>query len=181
MITPNEAAKSVGKSKTTILRHIDKGKLSAARDDNGNWKIDPSELARVYGGGTGGAERVPAHGAPRSGTSGPVGPQNVPPEINVLEVKLEAAEKLAAERETELHHRDVTIGHLRDELADEKRERRETQTKLTALLTHQRESKPEPQPTTKPATPARINNYPLWVLVLAAFAFLIWFMATGQG
>jgi len=48
MYTPKQAARKVGKSKATIHRDITKGKLSASRDEQGNWHIDPSELFRVY-------------------------------------------------------------------------------------------------------------------------------------
>ena len=43
-----EAAREAGKSKSTILRAIQSGRLSAARTDDGGWSIDPSELFRVY-------------------------------------------------------------------------------------------------------------------------------------
>lgn len=46
--TPSEAAKAVGKTKTTILRAIRSGKISAEKDDYGRWRIEPSELHRVY-------------------------------------------------------------------------------------------------------------------------------------
>jgi excisionase family DNA binding protein len=42
-----QAAKATGKTKTTILRAIQKGRISAAKD-GGAWKIDPAELHRVY-------------------------------------------------------------------------------------------------------------------------------------
>ncbi len=45
----SQAAKAVGKSRVTIWRHINAGKLSAARDRDGNPCIDTSELLRVYG------------------------------------------------------------------------------------------------------------------------------------
>ncbi len=43
-----QAAKEVGKATATITRAIDKGKLSAEKDENGAWQIDPSELFRVF-------------------------------------------------------------------------------------------------------------------------------------
>jgi len=46
--TLGQAAKETGKSKTTIKRAIDKGRLSAKKNDNGEWEIDPAELHRVY-------------------------------------------------------------------------------------------------------------------------------------
>jgi excisionase family DNA binding protein len=43
-----EAAQEAGTSKSTILRAIQSGRLSAARTDDGGYAIDPSELSRVY-------------------------------------------------------------------------------------------------------------------------------------
>src|SRR6266481_1812855 len=47
--TLGEAAKRTGLSKPTIQRAIKSGKLSALRNDDGSYAIDPSELERVYG------------------------------------------------------------------------------------------------------------------------------------
>ena len=44
-----QAADLAGVSKSTILRAIQKGRLSAARTDDGGYAIDPSEVQRVYG------------------------------------------------------------------------------------------------------------------------------------
>ena len=54
--TLNEAAKAVGKSKTTIHRAIKSGKISASKLDSGAYAIDPSELHRVFQ--VGAAERT---------------------------------------------------------------------------------------------------------------------------
>lgn len=43
-----EAAQQAGTSKSTILRAIQGGRLSAARNDDGGYAIDPAELFRVY-------------------------------------------------------------------------------------------------------------------------------------
>lgn len=44
-----EAGKAVGLSKTTILKAIKRGRLSASQDEiTKGWAIDPSELHRVY-------------------------------------------------------------------------------------------------------------------------------------
>lgn len=45
----SKAAKLVGKSRTTLHRHIKKGTLSAVTDFDGNPAIDLTELIRVYG------------------------------------------------------------------------------------------------------------------------------------
>ncbi|MCV2508826.1 MAG: hypothetical protein N4Q32_00080 [Neisseriaceae bacterium] len=49
LVTITEASKLAGKSRRTIQRHIDAGKLSKTIDEQGNPKIDTSEILRVYG------------------------------------------------------------------------------------------------------------------------------------
>lgn len=44
----SQAAKAVGRSTATITRAIDKGRISAVKDENGAWQIDASELHRVF-------------------------------------------------------------------------------------------------------------------------------------
>ena len=44
-----EAATATGTAKSTILRAIKSGRISATRTESGGYEIDPSELARVYG------------------------------------------------------------------------------------------------------------------------------------
>jgi hypothetical protein len=46
--TLGQAAKAVGMSKTSILRSIKAGRISAGRDEFGQWSIEPCELHRVY-------------------------------------------------------------------------------------------------------------------------------------
>ena len=46
--TLGQAAKAVGKSKSTLSRAIKKGKISAEHDAHGQFAIDPAELHRVY-------------------------------------------------------------------------------------------------------------------------------------
>ena len=42
------AAESVGLNKSSLLRAIQKGRLSAVRNESGEWEIDGSELSRVF-------------------------------------------------------------------------------------------------------------------------------------
>jgi excisionase family DNA binding protein len=46
--TLGEAAKATGKSKATISKAIKSGRISAFKDETGTFRIDPSELQRVY-------------------------------------------------------------------------------------------------------------------------------------
>jgi len=48
MFSLREAAREAGTSKSTILRAIQSGRLSANRTDEGGYAIDPAELFRVY-------------------------------------------------------------------------------------------------------------------------------------
>ena len=47
-LSAKQAAEQVGLSKQGIIKAIKQGKLSATKDDNGEWQIDPAELFRVY-------------------------------------------------------------------------------------------------------------------------------------
>ena len=46
MYTIATAAAAIGRNKTAILRAIKAGKISVAKDENGEWQIDPTELHR---------------------------------------------------------------------------------------------------------------------------------------
>jgi hypothetical protein len=48
-LTLSQAARAVKKSKNTLIRAIEKGRLSATRGENNVYQIDPRELAKVYG------------------------------------------------------------------------------------------------------------------------------------
>jgi hypothetical protein len=44
----NQAAKTCGRAKSTLLDAIKSGRLSAAKTPNGHYEIEPSELHRVF-------------------------------------------------------------------------------------------------------------------------------------
>lgn len=44
----NQAAKTCGRAKSTVLEAIKSGRLSAPKDDRGRYEIDTSELHRVF-------------------------------------------------------------------------------------------------------------------------------------
>ena len=46
--TLGQAAKATGKSKTTIQRSVAKGLISGEKGQNGEYRIDPAELHRVF-------------------------------------------------------------------------------------------------------------------------------------
>jgi len=47
-LTLSQAARVTSKSKSTLNRAIKNGRLSASRNEDGTFSIDPSELARVF-------------------------------------------------------------------------------------------------------------------------------------
>jgi len=47
-LTVGLAAKEIGKAKTTVSRAIKSGKLSAKKNDDGSYSIDPAELFRAF-------------------------------------------------------------------------------------------------------------------------------------
>lgn len=48
MLTLTEATEQTSKSKSTLIRAIKSGKLSAQRNEHGDYRVEPSELFRVY-------------------------------------------------------------------------------------------------------------------------------------
>lgn len=47
-LTLNQAAKTCGRSKSTLLDAIRRGRMSAPKDDRGRYAIDPAELHRAF-------------------------------------------------------------------------------------------------------------------------------------
>ena len=48
MLTLTQAAEEVGRTRSTLFKAIKAGRLSASKDAQGQWLIDPVELHRVY-------------------------------------------------------------------------------------------------------------------------------------
>lgn len=131
----SQAARAAGKSRKTLYRHIENGRLSVEKDATDNPVVDVSELQRVYGelnlaatGNTVGQDRDMPHEATGSAQH----------EIELLKLRLEMAER---ERDTECERR---------EQSDEERHRLlaiiETQTKQLAAPKEPNEEQPHPLP-----------------------------------
>ena len=133
--TLGQAAKATGKSKATIHRAVQSGKLSAAKDDaTGTLQIDPSELHRLFPPVS--QERL-QNGALRQSETPAETAETV-----VLQAQL-AQER--GERQWERLQLEATIDDLRKRLDREGEERR----RLTAILTDQRSPAiitPPPEP-----------------------------------
>lgn len=146
--TIGTAAKATGKAKSTISRDLKDGTLSAEKNEDGSYSIDPSELMRVY---------KEAFDPNRSENIEPndMQPQRDPNETGGLQAEVELLRErlqlIDTERERERRQLSDQIEDLRRRLDLEGEERR----KLTAILTDQRTPpKPEPQPAAAPVKPA---------------------------
>lgn len=82
--TLGTAAKSTGKSKTTIQRAISKGLISAEKDRSGGYSIDPAELHRIF-------PPLPSDTVSRDPKLDDTRPHNETPE---LRAKIEALEAM---------------------------------------------------------------------------------------
>jgi excisionase family DNA binding protein len=121
MLTLAEASERSGISRSGLLKAIKRGRLSAVRDDvSGQWRIDSSELFRVY--------------APKSEP------------VSVLEIS--AGSGSAAALEERMRSLEKLVQVLEDERNDLRRRldaEAEERRRLTRLLTYQLEpEKPTP-------------------------------------
>lgn len=124
MLSLRGAADAAGTSKSTILRAIQRGRLSASRDDDGGWRIDPAELHRVYPPRNGG-------GTVRTERSGQDAPPPATDATAVLEAQIEALRDV-------LRRADQQLADVRED-----RDRWRAQAEhATRLLTDQRERRP---------------------------------------
>jgi len=121
--TLGEAAKATGISKASISRAVNSGRISATKNDNGSFSIEPVELHRVY----------PPKSATVSNTSDETlsnaeANRRNPSDSNVLQARLDAALE-------QLRDRDGAINDLRQRLDRSDEERREAQARVIGLLT----------------------------------------------
>ena len=116
-LSAREAAEQVGLTKQAIIKAIRKGTISAAKDEAGEWRIEPAELFRVYQAVATVDDNQPATG-------------DVDPATGLQREIAFRDDKIALLQEH--------IADLRRRLDDSEAERRQTQERLTALLTDQR-------------------------------------------
>ena len=131
-ITLLEASKLVGKTKQTLAKAVKSGKISASKDVNGVFKIDPSELFRVYPATIVPTDKVIDQPATTIVETKPINNttnQNIELEhrIKILELELSNANK-------ELQHKSVQNDELKTQLKEEINDRKELQAKFNNLL-----------------------------------------------
>jgi excisionase family DNA binding protein len=141
--TLGEAAKQADVSKPTLSKAIKTGRISAERQPDGSYRIQPAELFRVY------PQETHRNGLDRSEFDGrETGNENrlVAEQVAVLRERLAL---LTDERERERQQLTDQIEDLRRRLDAEAEARRlegEERRKLTAVLTDQRPKDEAPQP-----------------------------------
>jgi hypothetical protein len=147
------AATATGKSKPTILRAIQSGKISAEKDVQGEWQIEPAELHRVY-------PPVSERTVPDETAWNDTQQSDSPFETALLRAEVEQMRErfsyLDIDRERERREASDTITDLRQRLDQSEQERRDVNRQLTALLTDQRE-KQQPEP--PPAQPKGLRGF----------------------
>ena len=89
--TLGDAAKATGKSKATISKAIKNGRISAHKDETGTFRIDPSELHRVYP-----PTVYSEHKETHANTSGKA---DIDGTIRELQARLEAAHERLSDKE----------------------------------------------------------------------------------
>ena len=129
-----QAAEETGKSKPTILRAIQTGKISAEKDPHGEWQIEPAELFRVY---ERVSERTVSEEALRNDTHHSENAYETGMLVGEVEQLRERLRAMQMDRERERQEAADQIADLRRRLDQADQERREAQTRVTALLTDQ--------------------------------------------
>jgi predicted site-specific integrase-resolvase len=147
--TLGEAAKATGISKAGLSRAIKRGAISAERQENGSYKIDPAELHRVY--------PPVAEIQPKEATDGR--------ELRAQNTELRARLEVATQRLTD---KNEVIDDLRRRLDGSDEERRKVQAQLTALLTDPSQTRPKPR---RWVLPVVVIAVAVLVVVLLLVAF----------
>jgi hypothetical protein len=137
-----QAAKEVAKSKATIHRYVQTGRLSADRQDDGSYQIEASELFRVFP--HAGELQKPLQNPRHETIRNPLEPHTEHPgnqgATSALTTEIDLLRERLADKDKRLADKDDVIGDLRRRLDRESEER----TRLTALLTDQRRAQAEP-------------------------------------
>ena len=146
-----QAADATGRTKPTILRAIQTGKISAKKGEMGEWEIEPAELHRVYPPITFSVTRTVTPDAKET-----VELLLLRQELTAKEARLTA---LQEERDRERRQLTERISELRDQLARSEEERREKDRRLTALLTDQSERREKGSSVSDAALPPMLRFF----------------------
>lgn len=144
-LSAREAAEAVGLSRDGILKAIRTGKISAEKNTNGEWRIEPVELFRVY---------APVISSPQTNSANIQSPIGDSPQTSA-EPSVESLQAELRQFQQRLADKDDVIADLRTRLDAEAEERR----KLTMMLTDAQRA-----PDHQQAPPARPRSW--WARLL---------------
>jgi DNA-binding transcriptional regulator GbsR (MarR family) len=173
MLTLGQAAKETGVSKTAISRAVKSGRLSATRNELGEYQIDPAELFRVY----------PATGSVDSNLERDATPKDSSGLQGQVEVLRELVRQIEGERD-DLRRRLDRAEEARKREAEEREKASAEIRRLTLMITDRREPTAPPQPEAAPIfleperPPRRAVHPALWAILaaaLGAFAASWWY------
>jgi hypothetical protein len=136
MYSIGQAARATGRSKSVIHTAIKTGRISAMKDEDGTYAIDPSELHRIF-------PPAPSQNGMEERDSNVSEPSDLRFENGRLRGELDQLRERMAVLDTQ-HDRERQqltdqIQDLRRRLDQSEQERRDKDRQLTALLTDQRE------------------------------------------
>jgi chromosome segregation ATPase len=117
------AAKEVQRDKSTLSRAIARGKLSAERQQDGSYLIDPAELSRAY------PER--RKNSSMATLTDATNEQQLATQVQVLQTQLEAALQRVVDKENNLRDKEQHLEEL-------KQDRDHWRRQATALLEDKR-------------------------------------------
>lgn len=150
--TLGQAATATGKSKSTIQRAIENGKISGSKDNNGHYALDPAELHRVY---PPVAPSTVAQPVPSNDTQRQNATVEHPRNSEILEEKIKNRDEKIAFYESQI-----------DELKVERNDWKEQAQRLAITNQKQTEKPTEGQEPIVPPVPiAKPSNTSLWVFV----------------
>jgi uncharacterized protein HemX len=145
LLSLKEAAEAAGVSRPAIFKAIKTGRMSATKDEKGQFQIDPAELFRVY-----------------TPPKPQVNSQNEPS----LQAEIDGLRR-------EIGQRDSRIGDLKDRIDDLKTDRDHWRQQATALLTHQPEPQKQQRREITPRGGGGARQGFLVVLALIASAAVV--------
>jgi excisionase family DNA binding protein len=129
--TVGTAAKATGKSKPTITRAIKKGQISAAREEDGSYRIDPAELHRVF---------------PPVTSDGNANGDMTRDETRINNGMLQGTAEVLRELVRQLESERDDLRRRLDDASEGLKQEREERRRITALLTDQRAKSETPRP-----------------------------------
>lgn len=110
----SRAARETGLSKSTISRAIKSGRISATRQHDGSYHIEPAELFRVYPRSVAQPQSDTRHDASRNPHE--EGPATLTNEIELLKLKLFMTEELLLQERENSRRQQETVQDLRKRL-----------------------------------------------------------------